>query len=131
MDVFWSTNPTDPEYWFDKPLVYSYHARQRCESRGILPLDFLPIRSKLVDCDRDLNGNPTRLVFKINDGIKEYQLVMTASGEVVTVYYVHKGTYELAQNKKQSKREINTTLATFFGSRDHEMIPDNLKMRHW
>lgn len=129
--MFWSKNPTDPEYWFDKPLIYSYHAIQRCDSRGILPLDFLPIRSKLVDCDKDMNGNPKRLVFKVNDGIKEYQLVMSAEGEVLTVYHVHKGLYELVQNKKHTKREINTNLAHFFGSRDHELIPDKLKMRQW
>jgi hypothetical protein len=131
LDVFWSKNPTDPEYWFDKPLNYTYHATERCVSRGIQQLDFLPIKSKLVDCDKDLNGNPTRLVFKVNDGLKEYQLVMSVHGEVLTVYHVHKGVYEMSQKHKHYKRQVNNQYATVLGSRDHELIPQHLRIRHW
>ena len=129
--MFWSKNPTDPEYWFDKPLNYTFHASQRCESRGIQQLDFLPIKSKLVDCDKDLNGNPTRLVFKVNDGLKEYQLVMSVHGEVLTVYHVHKGLYETTQKHKHYKRFVNNQYAKVLGSQNHEMIPKNYKIKHW
>jgi hypothetical protein len=62
--MFWVKNPTQPAYWFDKPLSYSQHARKRCEQRSIPEQDFLPLLSKLVDCTRDMKRNPVDSSFE-------------------------------------------------------------------
>ena len=128
--MFWVKNPTQPAYWFDKPLSYSQHARKRCEQRCIAEQDFLPLSSKLVDCTRDMKGNPLRLVFKVDNGTKPYHLVMSAKGEVLTVYLVT-GFHQKAEENKNQKRSINNEYAKFFGSRDHKFIPEKDRLHYW
>ena len=128
--MFWVKNPTQPAYWFDKPLSYSQHARKRCEQRRIAEQDFLPVSSKLVDCTRDLKGNPVRLVFKVNNGTKPYHLVMSAKGEVLTVYLIT-GFHQKAEENKNQKRSTNNEYAKVFGSRDHELIPKKYRLEFW
>lgn len=128
--MFWVKNPTQPEYWFDKPLSYSYHARMRCEQRGIEEQFFLPLSSKLVDCTRDLNGNPVRLVFKVKQGNLSYHLVMSAKGEVLTVYVVS-SIYQKSQEYKNHKRSTNYEFAKYFGARDHQLIPKKYRLEYW
>lgn len=128
--MFWVKNPTQPAYWFDKPLSYSQHARKRCEQRSIPEQDFLPLSSKLVDCTRDMKGNPLRLVFKVDNGTKPYHLVMSALGEVLTVYLVT-GFHQKAEENKNQKRSTNNEYAKVFGSRDHELIPKKYRLEYW
>lgn len=128
--MFWVKNPTQPAYWFDKPLSYSQHARKRCEQRSIPEQDFLPLSSKLVDCTRDMKGNPLRLVFKVDNGTKPYHLVMSAQGEVLTVYLVT-GFHQKAEENKNQKRSTNNEYAKVFGSRDHELIPKKYRLEYW
>ena len=128
--MFWVKNPTQPAYWFDKPLSYSQHARKRCEQRSIPEQDFLPLLSKLVDCTRDMKGNPVRLVFKVDNGTKPYHLVMSAQGEVLTVYLVT-GFHQKAEENKNQKRSTNNEYAKVFGSRDHELIPKKYRLEYW
>lgn len=128
--MFWVKNPTQPAYWFDKPLSYSQHARKRCEQRSIPEQDFLPLSSKLVDCTRDMKGNPLRLVFKVDNGTKPYHLVMSAQGEVLTVYLVT-GFHQKAEENKNQKRSTNNEYAKVFGSRDHELIPKRYRLEYW
>jgi hypothetical protein len=56
---------------------------------------------------------------------------MSVHGEVLTVYHVHKGVYEMSQKHKHYKRQVNNQYATVLGSRDHELIPQHLRIRHW
>ena len=124
-------NSTDSLYWFDKPLKYSQHAEMRSLERGIPVLEYLPPTAKLVDCFRDTNGFAFRLVFKIEGDLKDYYIVLAHCGEVVTVYLPTKNLYETKENQKNYKRSANKKFANYFGAIDHELIPDNLKLRYW
>jgi hypothetical protein len=130
-NVFWSSNPTETMYWFDKPLTYTIHASDRCIEREIPPVDFLPISSKLVDCVRDAKGNPVRLTFKVNIE-NPYYIAISAQGVVLTVFrQTKKKSIIHHDNIKNKKKRYVQIYNKVFGSADHEFIPKYYRTKYW
>ena len=119
--MFDPSNVSRPEYWFDKPLTYTIHAKERCLERRILPVDFLPINSRLVDCETDVNNNIKTLFFKVNEKGDCY--VLSHDGVVITVYDCKNNKKPVHILRKKTRRYHDNKLAVSFGSLNHKLIP--------
>ena len=119
--MFDPSNVARPEYWFDKPLKYTIHARERCLDRAIFPLDFLPINSKLIDCDKDSNNNIKAMCFKVNEKGDCY--LISHDGVVITVFSCKDDNYDTYVHRKNTRRYHQGYLNAYFGNSNHRLIP--------
>lgn len=115
------SDPLLPAYWFDKSLIYTNHAKERCVEREIEELDFLPINSKLVDCDKDKSGRVCTVCFKIESD-KPHYMVLSIDGAVITVFGVDKKGMKRYQHRKNMRRYYVNRLCTYFGDDNHKLI---------
>lgn len=74
-----------PLYWFDVRLVYTNHALQRLEERGINKVDYLPPKAKFIKNRKTRNENG--FLFKYQQDKKDVCIVISSSGVVLTVYW--------------------------------------------
>jgi len=74
-----------PLYWFDVRLVYTSHALQRLEERGINKVDYLPPKAKFIKNRKTRNENG--FLFKYQQDKKDVCIVISSSGVVLTVYW--------------------------------------------
>lgn len=119
--VFDPTNVARPEYWFDKPLRFTIHAKERCLDRAILRHDYLPINSKLVDCEKDPDNNIKAMCFKVNEKGDCY--LITSDGVVITVFSCKDNKYDTYVYRKNERRHHVNILNTYFGYSNHRLIP--------
>jgi hypothetical protein len=119
--VFDPSNVARPEYWFDKPLKFTAHAKERCLDRAILPKDFLPINSRLIDCERDANKNIKALCFKVNERGDCY--IVSNDGIVITVFSCKDDKYDTYVYRKNERRYHVSYLNAYFGHSSHNLIP--------
>ena len=119
--MFDPSNIVNPEYWFDKPLIYTNHATERCLERAILFYDFIPINSKLMDCEKDCNNNIKFLCFKIND--KGDCFIVTHDGVVITVFNSQDKGFNKYTHRKNLRRYHKNNLIATFGDSTHRLIP--------
>lgn len=119
--MFDPSNIVNAEYWFDKPLIYTNHATERSLERAILFYDFLPINSKLMDCEKDHNNKITFLCFKIND--KGDCLIITYDCVVITVFNCNDKRFSEYTRKKNLRRRHKNNLIACFGTGTHRLIP--------
>lgn len=119
--MFDPSNVVNSAYWFDKPLIYTNHAKERCLDRAILFYDFLPISSKLMDCERDNKGNITVLCFKINQ--KGDCFIVSHDGIVITVFNCNDKGFNSYVHKKNLRRYHQNYLNAYFGDSTHRLIP--------
>lgn len=125
--VFDPTNIVNPEYWFDKPLIYTHHAQDRRLQRAIKFHDYLPINSKLMDCEKDANNNVSFLCFKINDDGDCY--IVTHDGVVITVFNSNDKKFDAYTHRKNLRRFHKNKLIASFGSTRHCLIPKKYAMK--
>jgi hypothetical protein len=114
-------DPLLPAYWFDKPLIYTIHAKERCVERDIDELDFLPINSKLVDCDKDKSGRVGSVCFKIDSDNPHY-MVLAIDGAVITVFGLDKKGMISYQHRKNLRRYYVKQLNVIYGDENHKLI---------
>ena len=114
-------DPLLPGYWFDKPLIYTTHAIERCVEREIEQLDYLPITSKLADCDKDSSGNVASVCFKI-DGENPYYIVLSVDGCVITVFNYDKKSMKRYSHRKNKRRFYEDRLGKVYGNSNHKLI---------
>jgi hypothetical protein len=119
--VFDPSNVVNPEYWFDKPLIYTFHAEERCIERKIKRLEYLPITSKLIDCDKYPNGVVKAMTFKVNDVGDCF--VLASDGSVITVFSCKDKNYDKYVYRKNEYRYHVNRLNTYFGNSSHRLIP--------
>ena len=125
--VFDPTNCVNAEYWFDKPLIYTAHANERSLDRAILFYDYLPINSKLMDCERDANNNIIFLCFKINE--KGDCFIVTHDGVVITVFNCNDRKFDSYVHRKNLRRFHKNNLIASFGNTRHSLIPKKYAMK--
>ena len=125
--MFDPSNIVNPEYWFDKPLIYTHHAQERCLERAILFYDFLPINSKLMDCEKDSNNNITFLCFKINE--RGDCFIITHDCVVITVFNCFDRGFNKYTHRKNLRRQHKNNLIAYFGDSTHRLIPKKFAKR--
>ena len=125
--MFDPTNCVNAEYWFDKPLIYTAHANERSLDRAILFYDYLPINSKLMDCERDANNNIIFLCFKINE--KGDCFIVTHDGVVITVFNCNDRKFDSYVHRKNLRRFHKNNLIASFGNTRHSLIPKKYAMK--
>ena len=112
------SDPLLPAYWFDKPLYYTNHAKERCMEREIQELDFLPISAKLVDCDKDKSGRVCAVCFKVDS----FYIVISVDGAVVTVFNNENKGMKRYNHRKNERRFYTKKLISYFGDENHKLI---------
>ena len=110
-----------PEYWFDKPLKFTNHAKERCLDRAVFSHDYLPINSKLIDCEKDSNNNIKTLCFKVNEKGDCY--IVSYDGVVITVFNCNDKRYDKYIERKKTARYHESYLNAYFGHSAHKLIP--------
>lgn len=114
-------DPLLPGFWFDKPLIYTVHASERCIEREIEQLDFLPINSKLVDCDKDKSGRVSSVCFKI-EAERPFYMVLSVDGAVVTVFSNENKGMKRYCYRKNMRRFYTQRLNALYGDDNHKLI---------
>lgn len=125
--MFDPTNCVNPEYWFDKPLIYTAHANERCLDRAILFYDYLPINSKLMDCERDDKNNIIFLCFKINE--RGDCFIVSHDSTVITVFNCNDRKHDSYIHRKNLRRFHKNKLIASFGNTRHWLIPKKYVMK--
>ena len=115
------TDPLLPAFWFDKPLIYTVHAIERCTERNIEQLDFLPINAKLVDCDKDKSGRVCSVCFKVETD-KSFYMVLSVDGVVVTVFSNENKGMKRYNHRKNMRRFYVQRLNALYGDDNHKLI---------
>jgi hypothetical protein len=103
---------SSPEYWFDKPLIYTHHAQDRRLQKSHQIMITLPINSKLMDCEKDANNNVSFLCFKINDDGDCY--IVTHDGVVITVFNSNDKEFDAYTHRKNLRRFHKNKVSCFF-----------------
>ena len=77
-------------YWFDKPLIYTEHARIRCYERGAPFLDYLPLDARFVS-----KKTPKIMKLPVSKFVVDYSnkllcILVNDNGVVATTYFIEK-----------------------------------------
>jgi hypothetical protein len=75
-------------YWFDKPLIYTEHARIRCYERGTPFLDYLPLDAKFVCKKTHKSMKLPMFKFVVNYNNKLLCILVNDNGVVATTYFI-------------------------------------------
>lgn len=95
-------DPASPEYWRNRALTYTNHARERAQERGIRLLRSLnPEDLRLCDCDMGLEGL-RHVTFKVMaDAGEPYFVTLSVDAVVITMYYKTDKYDDLYQKKQR------------------------------
>ena len=97
-------NPCAGQYWIDKPLNYSKHAKEKLAILDLTLNRYLPYEATLVDVDVD-NGNITHVIFHVR-GEKSYYIVLNPETSIViTVFEYDKKKYDAWRKSVNKKRK--------------------------
>lgn len=103
------SNERHPLYWFDIRLVYTTHALDRLEERGIDRVDYLPPRATFVKNRKSKFEHG--YLFKYQQDKKDVCIVISSSGVVLTVYWdtasANYANFGTIKNKKGFEYQIN------------------------
>jgi hypothetical protein len=98
-----------PLHWFDISLVYTDHAKERAEQRGIEVLDYLPPKSKFVK--KSIRKRSQVYLFSYKQDKRDVVIVICENGIVLTVYYEtpynHYVNFGAIKSKKGFEYQIN------------------------
>ena len=118
-------NPCNINYWINRPLIFSDHARDKMDIIGENLIDTLPATSRLVDTDQS-QGHIDAVTYKIvNEAEPEasFFLVLSPVGTVITAWRASKKEYQRWQVNKSRLRSKqaggNPRTCTFFGRKDY------------
>ena len=107
MQALFLKNLSDPKSWQDITLQYSNHAQNRCIEREIPILTKIPTEARLFDCDKDSQGFPYALCFKIDNEDNGHCIVVSSDGIVITVFKNTKKEFKDYLHKKQKRRYLS------------------------
>ena len=82
--IWYDTQWENPLYWFDKPLKYSLHAKERTIERDLPFIDYLPLSAKYLY--HTLKKDVYSLTFEIDVNFKTIHIAINTYGTVMTVY---------------------------------------------
>jgi len=77
-------------YWFDKPLIYTEHARFRCYERGAPFLDYLPLDARFVSKKTPKIMKLPVYKFVVDYSNKLLCILVNDNGVVATTYFIDK-----------------------------------------
>lgn len=98
-----------PLFWFDVRLIYTDHAKERAEQRGIEVLDYLPPKSKFIK--KSIRKRSPVHLFSYKQDKRDVVIVICEDGIVLTVYYEtpynHYVNFGTIKSKKGFEYQIN------------------------
>lgn len=98
-----------PLFWFDVRLIYTDHAKERAEQRGIEVLDYLPPKSKFIK--KSIRKRSPVHLFSYKQDKRDVVIIICEDGIVLTVYYEtpynHYVNFGTIKSKKGFEYQIN------------------------
>jgi hypothetical protein len=98
-----------PLHWFDISLVYTDHAKERAEQRGIEVINYLPPKSKFIRKSKRMKSHA--YLFSYKQDKRDVVIVICENGIVLTVYYEtpynHYVNFGTIKSKKGFEYQIN------------------------